>query len=284
MKGDVSLQSPFHLLSFPLSASTDATLSTLVFTNISYALVSLSAIMLRSSVFLRDLVSALQNNATLLDWARHIPGNSILEKTRDALLTRVYASLTKACSSILSNINISNAADLQSIFFLRIYALSCLVYTSPDTIKPSTFWEQVQKASLTYARASVETTSTHEKTIETATASYISQSLHGLVERMRNLGLSAFLEGRPFIGVCEIWMTVAKRVSKCLVSLLDFGKCRLHQLNTLGRGYGNFRPYIRAYDCLVGQSGSEIFSAPHRTKHHQCGRPRNSNWKAQLGA
>ena len=174
MKGDVSLQSLFHLLSFPLSASTDATLSTLAFTNISYALVSLSVLMLRSFVLLQDLVSALQDNTTLLDWACHISGNSILEKTRDALLTRAYTSLTKACSSILSNINTSNAADLHSIFFLRIYALSCLLNTSPDTIKPSTFWDQVQKASLTYARASVETTSTHEKMIETATASYIS--------------------------------------------------------------------------------------------------------------
>lgn len=222
MKGAVAVQSPFHLLSFPLSASTDTTLSSLAFTNLSYALSALSALLLRSAILLRDLVSALQNNVTLLDWAHHLSGSSILEKTRDALLTRAYTSLTKACSSLSPDINMSNGADLQSIFYLRIFALSCLVYTSPDTIKPSTFWEQVQKVSLMYAHASVESTSTAgAKTIEAATASYISLSLRGLVERMRTLDLLAFLEGRPFLGVCEIWMSVAKRVSKCILALLD---------------------------------------------------------------
>lgn len=229
MKGAVVLQSPFHLLSFPLSASTDATLSTLAFTNLSYALSALSALLLRSAILLRDLASALQNNVTLLDWAHHLSGSSVLEKIRDTLLTRAYTSLTKACSSLSPDINTSNGTDLQSIFYLRIYALSCLVYTSPDTIKPSTFWEQVQKVSLMYAHASAESTSTPgAKTIEAAAASYISLSLRGLVERMQAFGSLAFLDGRPFLGVCEIWMSVAKRVSKYILAVLDFGNYHLH--------------------------------------------------------
>ncbi|KAL4079673.1 hypothetical protein J3A83DRAFT_4211529 [Scleroderma citrinum] len=148
MKGLIALQSPLHLLSLPLSVSTDATITTLALTTLTYALNALITRLLHSALLLRDMASVLQNNTTLLDWAQYAHRNSILEKTRDTLLTRTYTSLTKVCSTLSTDVNTLNREDLQSIFYLRIYALSCLLYTSPGTIKPSTFWEQLQKACL----------------------------------------------------------------------------------------------------------------------------------------
>ncbi|KAG6332445.1 hypothetical protein ID866_6643, partial [Astraeus odoratus] len=201
----VSLRPPYHLLSFPLPSSWDATLTTLTFTALAYALIAETSLLLHSTILLRDLVNTLQDNVTLIDWAQHIRADSVPEKTRDALLTRSYTSLTKICSTLSSYTNTPKAVDLQSIFYFSIYALSCLLYTSPGTVKPSTFWEQVQRACLTYCRASVGTAD------EVAAALYISKSMHVLVRRIQGLCLRTFMEGTPFFGMCDVWMTLAKQ-------------------------------------------------------------------------
>ncbi|KAI6148818.1 peptidase family C50-domain-containing protein [Pisolithus tinctorius] len=220
MKGSSVLPPPLCLLSLPLSSPRDGTLTTLAFTALTYALSALSPL-LHSTISLQDFVSALQDHPSLLDLAQRTTSECISEKTKDALLTRAYTSLTKACSHLSSNTHTTNGSNLRSIFYLRIYALSCLLYTSPDTIKPSTFWDQVQKACTAYARASVDSSLSRDvKTSEAAAASYISQTLHGLAGRINGLVLRSFLEASAFLGVCEFWMTLAKRTGD--MAMLDY--------------------------------------------------------------
>ncbi|KAI6000295.1 peptidase family C50-domain-containing protein [Pisolithus orientalis] len=220
MKGSSVLPPPLCLLSLPLSSPRDGALTTLAFTALTYALSALSPL-LHSTISLQDFVSALQNHPSLLDLAQRTTSECISEKTKDALLTRAYTSLTKACSHLSSNTRTINGSNLRFIFYLRIYALSCLLHTSPDTIKPSTFWDQVQKACMAYARASVDSSLSRDvKTSEAAAASYISQTLHGLAGRVNGLVLRSFLEARAFLGVCEFWMTLAKRTGD--MAMLDY--------------------------------------------------------------
>ncbi|KAI6116384.1 peptidase family C50-domain-containing protein [Pisolithus sp. B1] len=205
------LPPPLCLLFLPLPPPRDVALTTLAFTALTYALSALTPL-LHSTVSLQDSVLALQHHPSLLDLAQRITNESISEKTKDALLTRAYTSLTKACNRLLPDSHTISDSDLRSIFYLRIYGISCLLYTSPGTIKPSTFWDQVQKACMAYVRTSVDPTSPHDaRTSEVAVASYISQTIRGLVGRIDSVGFRDFLEAKAFLGVCDLWMNLAKR-------------------------------------------------------------------------
>ncbi|KAI6040844.1 peptidase family C50-domain-containing protein [Pisolithus marmoratus] len=222
VKGSSVLPPPLCLLSLPLPLPTSVggTLTSLGFTALTYALIAFTPL-LHSTIPLQDFVSALQDHPGLLDLAQRIANESISEKTKDALLTRAYTSLTKACSLLSSNSHTTSGSNLRSIFYLRIYALSCLLYTSPDTIEPPTFWDQVHKACVAYARVSMVPTPPHDaKTPEVAVASYISQTVHGLVGRVNDLGLRGFLEAKAFLRVCELWMNLAKKGGD--MTMLDY--------------------------------------------------------------
>lgn len=211
MKGPPVLPPPLCLLCLPLPPPGDVTLTALAFTALAGALSALTPL-LHSTISLQDSVHALQHHPSLLDLAQRITNESISEKTKDALLTRAYTSLTRACNNLSPNTRTVGDSDLRSIFYLRIYAISCLLYTSPGTIKPSTFWDQVQKACMAYARTSTDSTLPHDaKTSEVAVASYISQTLHGLVGRINDVGFQDFLEAKAFLGVCDLWMNLSKR-------------------------------------------------------------------------
>ncbi|KAI6117301.1 peptidase family C50-domain-containing protein [Pisolithus croceorrhizus] len=205
------LPPPLCLLFLPLPPPRDVALITLAFTALTYALSALTPL-LHSTVSLQDSVLALQHHPSLLDLAQRITNESISEKTKDALLTRAYTSLTKACNRLLPDSHTISDSDLRSIFYLRIYGISCLLYTSPGTIKPSTFWDQVQKACMAYVRTSVDPTSPHDaRTSEVAVAPYISQTIRGLVGRIDSVDFRDFLEAKAFLGVCDLWMNLAKR-------------------------------------------------------------------------
>ncbi|KAI6127502.1 peptidase family C50-domain-containing protein [Pisolithus croceorrhizus] len=205
------LPPPLCLLALPLPPPSDVTLITLAFTALTYALSALTPL-LHSTVSLQNSVLALQHHPSLLDLAQRVTNESISEKTTDALLTRAYTSLTKACNRLLPDTHTISDSDLRSVFYLRIYGISCLLYTSPGTIKPSTFWDQVQKACMAYARTSIDPTSPHDaRTSEVAVASYISQTIRELVGRLESVGSRDFLEARAFLGVCDLWMNLAKR-------------------------------------------------------------------------
>lgn len=200
------------LLSLPLLAPQNATITTIAFTALAHAITALAYLLLRSPVLLGNLVSTFWSGSTLLDWLQHLHWNCVPEKSKDALLTRAYTALTKACSTLSSSTSTPTRTDLDSLFYLRTYAISCLLYTSPETIKPSTFWEQVSNACLFHARTSIELSSTNAKARNDILPSPVSQTLRGLVQRVQSLSLQAFLEGAAFLGVCDIWMTIAKRV------------------------------------------------------------------------
>ncbi|KAI5983296.1 peptidase family C50-domain-containing protein [Pisolithus albus] len=220
MKGPPVFPSPLCLLCLPLPPPGDVTLTALAFTALAYALSGLTPL-LHSTISLQDAVLTLQHHPSLLDLAQRITNESISEKTKDALLTRAYTSLTKACNSLSPHSHTVGDSDPRSIFYLRIYAISCLLYTSPGTIKPSTFWDQVQKACMAYARTSMDPTLSHDaKASEIAVASYISQTLHGLVGRINGVGFRDLLESKAFLGVCDLWMNLAKRGGD--MTMLDY--------------------------------------------------------------
>ncbi|KAI5998191.1 hypothetical protein EDD15DRAFT_2364000 [Pisolithus albus] len=211
MKGPPVFPSPLRLLCLPLPPPGDVTLTALAFTSLAYALSALTPL-LHSTISLQDAVLALQHHPSLLDLAQRITNESISEKTKDALLTRAYTSLAKACNSLSPNSRTVGDSGLRSIFYLRIYAISCLLYSSPGTIKPSTFWDQVQKACMAYARTSMDPNLSRDaKASEIAVASYISQTLHGLVGRINGVGFRELLESKAFLGVCDLWTNLAKR-------------------------------------------------------------------------
>ena len=197
--------SPLHLLSLPLPTCNDSTVLTLLITSLTHALNALISLLLRPSPpFSVDvLANTLQQPHSLLAWAPHMKRANIPDKTRDVLLTKAYTFINKVCAALSSRSR--SSADPESIFHLRIYALSCLLYTTPGTIKFGTFWDQVHKACLTYAR-------TAEEEKESALAVRISRRLSELVGLAQSLSESSFLEGRSFVQMCETWMSFAQRV------------------------------------------------------------------------
>ncbi|KAH0826731.1 cysteine peptidase C50 [Lanmaoa asiatica] len=206
--------SPLHLLALPCPTSDDSTVLTLLITSVTHALNALLFLLLRPSppFSISTLVTTLQRSHTLLAWAPNMKYSNIPEKTRDALLTKAYTSINKVCTALSRR----SSADSKSILQLRLYALSCLLYTTPGTIKSTTFWDQVHKACLCYARTfSSEPT---EDKRELALVACVSGSLSEVVSLAQSLHERAFSEGRSFVQMCETWMSFAKRGD---ISILD---------------------------------------------------------------
>ena len=132
--------------------------------------------------------------------------DNIPDKTRDALLTKAYTFINRLCTALSSSTK-SNG-DPKSIFQLRMYGLSCLLYATPGTIKSATFWDQVHQACLSYARSRPT-----EEEEEIALAACVSDSLSEIVRLARSLHERAFSEDRSFVQMCETWMGFARRVS-----------------------------------------------------------------------
>lgn len=96
-----------------------------------------------------------------------------------------------------------------------MYALRCLAYTTPGTIEANTFWDQATR----YAGVFVKTTP--QKGEEQTT----SMILHGYAQLVdlaeqrsdREMFMSIEQEGKGFLGLCEHWLSFAKRVnSSCM--------------------------------------------------------------------
>lgn len=201
--------SPLHLLALPRPTSNDPTVLTLLITSVTHALNALLFLLLRSSppFSTSDLVTTLQRSHSLLAWAPNMEHDNIPNRTRDALLTKAYTVINKVCTSLSSS---KSNADPKSIFQLRMYALSCLLYTTSGT-KSATFWDQVHKACLSYARASSSESTEEER--ESALGACVSAALSEVVRLAQSLHERAFSEGRSFVQMCETWMSFAKRVS-----------------------------------------------------------------------
>lgn len=202
--------SPLHLLALPRPTSDDPTVLTLLITSVTHALNALLSLLLRPSPPFSTsiLVTALQRSHSLLAWAPNMKHDNIPDKTRDALLTKAYTFINKVCTALSSSGR--SSADPKSIFQLRMYALSCLLYTTSGTIKSGTFWDQVHKACLSCARTFLSEP-TEEKR-ESALVACVSGSLSEVVRLAQSLHEREFSEGRSFLQMCETWMSFAKRV------------------------------------------------------------------------
>ncbi|KAG1731550.1 peptidase family C50-domain-containing protein [Suillus lakei] len=191
---------PVHLLSLPLptiSPPADAVLLTLISTYLMYAIISLAhiAIFSSSSTTPDSFSAALLESGTLLTWMPYcvsLPGKHI-----DTTLTRAYTVLTKSCSSL--------SANSRSTFFIRMYALKCLLCTSAGTVQPNTFWDQIQKSCTVYVRCSSPMSEAEELSI----AKLVSESLGEVVQIAQSK--SSFVEGKSFVLLCETWASFAKR-------------------------------------------------------------------------
>jgi separase len=221
---------PLHLLSLPRPASEDTIVLTVLVTTVTHALNALLFLLSRSpSPFSASaFISALQHSDSLLAWAPNMKCDGISDNTRDTLLTRAYTAITTKCTALASDSGV--IVDPKSMFCLRIYALSCLLYTSPGTIKPATFWDQLQRACLSYARAYSSSPASTDEVKESAVAACISSHLSELVRVVQGSQIRAFAEGRSFVQMCEMWMSFAKKVSLtlfsqyCLFRSLSFGQ------------------------------------------------------------
>ncbi|KAH7929994.1 hypothetical protein BV22DRAFT_1001613 [Leucogyrophana mollusca] len=153
----------------------------------------LHALTLAAHNHIDTLSDALSTAPTLVTWMPHFA--CLPEKHTDALLTRAYTVLTKACAT-------PDAAHSPcSILLIRMYSLRCLLCTSPGTVQPTTFWDQAQKFSTLFVRVPSKTET------ETDAAGLVS----GCIEALVRAAPPEFLQCTSFVGLCEFWMGFAKR-------------------------------------------------------------------------
>jgi separase len=210
----LTLTDNLHLLSLPLPSSNLPIISdtlTLLSTYLLHAITSVSHSILSSTTTtktkehdIESLSKALTETTTLLAWIPLI--SSLPAKHRDFLLTSAYTTLTK----LSSNTSQSGIA----LFNIRSYALSCLLYTTPGTVEPDTFWNQATK----FGGTLVSGATADANAKDTATRTILS-SFSNLTRIARERDeTSAFLTGRGFVTFCEYWMKFAKRVSYFFLS------------------------------------------------------------------
>ncbi|KAF8556865.1 hypothetical protein OG21DRAFT_1495257 [Imleria badia] len=210
------IPSPLHLLGLPRPTSDDSTVLTLLINSATHALNTLVFLLPRPSppFSASTLVTTLQHSHSLLAWAPNMKRDNIPEKTRDALLTKAYTFINRVCTVLSSGSR--SSADPKSIFLLRMYAFNCLLYTTPGTVKSATFWDQVHKASLSYARAFSSEPAEERK--DSVLAACVSSSLFEVVTLAQRLHERTFTEGRSFVQLCETWMSFAQKGD---ISVLD---------------------------------------------------------------
>ncbi|KAH6918185.1 cysteine peptidase C50 [Coprinopsis sp. MPI-PUGE-AT-0042] len=179
---------------------------TMVSTYLVYAITTTS----HSIEKLADILDG--RKGTLVEW---IPLLESLEKKYvDSLLTRCYTSLTR-CYTSLTRLASSPAPStakakqpVSKIFALRMYALTCLAQTSPGVIERDTFWDQVLKFTASFIKTTDD---------EDEAAQLIQRHLERIVQCASQK--EQWLEGEKFIGVCEVWIGIAKKQGD--ICLLD---------------------------------------------------------------
>ncbi|KAG1788751.1 peptidase family C50-domain-containing protein [Suillus plorans] len=193
---------PVRLLSLPLPTippQADVALLTLISTYLIHAIISFTHIATSSSsstTTIPDLFStALVESGTLLTWIPYCV--SLPRKHIDTTLIRAYTVLTKSCSSM--------SANSRSTFLIRMYALKCLLSTSPGTVQPNTFWDQIQKSCTAYVRSSFPVSEAHELSVATLVSECLGEVV--LIAQSK----PSFMEGKSFILLCETWTSLAKR-------------------------------------------------------------------------
>ena len=133
---------------------------------------------------------------TLLEWIPRFSG--LPAKQLDPLLTRTYSTIIKACSSARSN--------PRATFSLRIYASACLAHTSSGTVEPDTFWDQILKFGGAFVKS--------QTVVEDEAIQVVLSAFSDIVMRIEKRRAEDYLlSSKGFIGFCEFWITLAKKVS-----------------------------------------------------------------------
>lgn len=191
-----SSEPPSSYLRLPrgTTAPTDPITLNIAATYLTYALV------IQSQSQAPDAVATIAKNASLLEWLPVF--SSLPAKSMDGLLTRTYTALNKLCNKARS--------APQAVFAVRIYALRCLVHTSPGVIAANTFWDQATKCGASLVKA------TPKKSEEEATRAVLS-AYSELVQLAESRSDSATFVGvgedcKSFVDFCEYWMSFAKSV------------------------------------------------------------------------
>ncbi|KAL0578391.1 separin protein [Marasmius crinis-equi] len=141
--------------------------------------------------------NGLLNTPTLLQWMPHF---SVLPaKHLDPILTKAYSLLTKLVPSGVRQNNPS------LVFQVRMYAVSCLAYTSQGVIdNPSSLWNQASKFAMSYAKSEARDSSTHEALVPASLAQLVR------IAEMRP-DCVAFMSADGFMSFCETWTSFANR-------------------------------------------------------------------------
>ncbi|TFK48944.1 hypothetical protein OE88DRAFT_1737166 [Heliocybe sulcata] len=201
------LPEEFRLLCLPLPSSpfVDPDLLNLISTYLLYSLIitSNSVLLSDSASSVDSLPDILFDKPTLLAW---IPGlSSLSTKHLDSIYTRAFTSLVKS-STLCSG----HPAVLLRV---RVYALLCLLHTSPGTVAPDTLWDQATKFFTAFAK-SIQGTSRKRvpKQEESDAISLVCSSFSLLASCAEKRSCStSLLTGRGFTQCGEYCMNVATR-------------------------------------------------------------------------
>ena len=174
-----------------------------------------------TNVLATTLNSPSSCSCSLLAWVPSL--TSLPTKHMDSLLTRVYTSLTKLALSPTpipkTQLKLTSTVDPspESIFILRMYALRCLVHTSPGTVETNMVWDQVTRFTTTFVKATASDVALEEKCTAIVLSTYAD-----LVERVEkrpdsDIFMAIDQKGKGFLGFCEYWMEFTKRVSRSTI-------------------------------------------------------------------
>ncbi|KAF9489736.1 hypothetical protein BDN71DRAFT_1511885 [Pleurotus eryngii] len=184
-----------HLLSISLPESTHLPGSSTLMLLSTYFL-HVITVLLHHGSHIQAFISHFAGPSSLLAWAPRLH-NAINAKHLETIMTRTYTTLVKSQPA-----NLSPGVT----FTLRCHALACLIYTSPQTVSPDTFWDQAVK----YAGSLLKSAGQDEDTV-----SLISDSFEDLISRVNIWKQKvSFTKNSQFIAFCECWAAAAKRAGK----------------------------------------------------------------------
>ncbi|KAF8878729.1 peptidase family C50-domain-containing protein [Infundibulicybe gibba] len=250
--GPASLASRLRLLSIPVPAtpSTDTTLLILTSTYLAYSISIFSQLILSpnpSQVFnidaLSDILQSRDSHPTFLAWVPRF--SSLPPKNMDSMLTRVYTSLIKLCTSTKS--------DPIALFSIRAYALSCLAYTTAGVVEPATFWDQCTRFGAVFIK-SLPPTASEDVTAQAVLEVY--SRLTTITEQRPDR--DSFLSGKQFIGFCEYWMSFATKAGDIVA--LDRIAVAMGGITPSYSRTGEIAEHVAGEDCAA-LDGAKIYAA-----------------------
>ena len=214
-------QSDLHLLTLPrpLSLPTNPIILTLISTYLLHALI----IHARPGIITINALATTLNSPncdSLLAWVPSL--TSLPTKHMDSLLTRAYTSLTKLASSPVPNpktlLKSTPTVDAspESSFILRMYALRCLVHTSPGTVETNMVWDQVARFTSAFVKATASDVALEERCTTVVLSAYADLVECGEKRPDGDTFMAIDQKGKGFLAFCENWMEFTKRVSRSL--------------------------------------------------------------------